>query len=63
MASVLAGFVLWFLGFMAIGGEWFLMGQSPHWNGRVSAFRFYMTLLALGIFVNQGDGERKEPAP
>ncbi|WP_199792814.1 DUF2165 family protein [Melaminivora suipulveris] len=62
ITGVLAGFVLWFLGFMVIGGEWFLMWQSPTWNGQASAFRFYMTLLAVGIFVNQGDGEL-EPAP
>ena len=61
IAGVLAGFVLWFLGFMVIGGEWFLMWQSPKWNGQASAFRFYMTLLAVGIFVNQKDGEL-EPA-
>ena len=62
MAGVLAGFLLWFLGFMVIGGEWFLMWQSPKWNGQAGAFRFYMTLLAVGIFVNQIDGEL-EPVP
>ncbi len=55
MAGMLAGFVLWFLGFMVIGGEWFLMWQSRDWNGQGSAFRFYLTLLAVGIFVNQPD--------
>lgn len=53
--GVLVGFVLWFGGFMVVGGEWFLMWQSSQWNGQESAFRFYMTLLAVGIFVQQGD--------
>ena len=53
--GVLVGFVLWFGGFMVVGGEWFLMWQSSQWNGQESAFRFYLTLLAVGIFVQQGD--------
>ena len=55
MWGVLAGFVLWFGGFMVVGGEWFLMWQSSQWNGQESAFRFYLTLLAVGIFVQQDD--------
>lgn len=49
------GFVVWFFGFMVVGGEWFLMWQSPLWNGQEAAFRFYLTLLAVLIFVNQRD--------
>lgn len=51
------GFLLWFTGFMAVGGEWFLMWQSKEWNGQGAAFRFYMTLLAVGIFVSLPDDE------
>ena len=51
------GFFLWFTGFMVIGGEWFAMWQSKDWNGQASAFRFYMTLLGVIIFVNQPDSE------
>ena len=51
------GFLLWFTGFMVLGGEWFAMWQSKAWNGQQAAFWFYMTLLAVGIFVNQPDGE------
>lgn len=49
------GFLVWFLGFMVIGGEWFLMWQSQVWNGQQPAFRFYMTILAVLIFVMQPD--------
>jgi predicted small integral membrane protein len=51
------GFLLWFTGFMVIAGEWFQMWQSRSWNGQQAAFRFYMTLLAVGIFVFLNDGE------
>ncbi len=51
------GFLLWFTGFMVVGGEWFAMWQSKTWNGQPAAFRFYMTLLAVIIFVSQPDGE------
>ena len=34
------GFLVWFFGFMVVGGEWFSMWQSPTWNGQQAAFRF-----------------------
>jgi predicted small integral membrane protein len=51
------GFLVWFFGFMVVGGEWYSMWQSPLWNGQEAAFRFYMTILAVLIFVNQPDGD------
>lgn len=51
------GFLVWFVGFMAVGGEWFLMWQSEVWNGQQAAFRFYMSILAVLIFVMQRDDE------
>jgi predicted small integral membrane protein len=51
------GFLLWFTGFMVVGGEWFALWQSKDWNGQQTAFRLYMTLLVVLIFVNQSDGE------
>ena len=51
------GFLLWYGGFMVVGGEWFLMWQSPKWNGQLPAFQVFMTMLAVLIFVNQADGE------
>jgi predicted small integral membrane protein len=55
IAGALAGFLVWFFGFMVVGGEWFAMWQSRIWNGEESAFRFYLTILAVLIFVNQRD--------
>lgn len=55
VAGATAGFMVWFFGFMVVGGEYFAMWQSKTWNGQEPAFRFYMTLLAVLIFVNQKD--------
>lgn len=55
--AALCGFLVWFLGFMAIGGEWFLMWQSETWNGQEAAFRFYATILLVLLYVIQPDGE------
>ena len=51
------GFLLWQVGFMSIGGEWFGMWQSQQWNGVPSAFRFLNTILAVLIFVAIPDQE------
>lgn len=53
IAGVTLAFLIWFVGFTVVGGEWFLMWQSPTWNGQTAAFHFYMTMLAVLIFVNQ----------
>jgi predicted small integral membrane protein len=45
------GFLLWQVGFMSIGREWFGMWQSQQWNGVPSAFRFVMTVAVVLIFV------------
>ncbi len=47
------GILLWFTGFMTIGAEWFLMWQSPSWNGQQAAFRFIMVLFAVLIYLHQ----------
>lgn len=55
VAAALMAFLVWFFGFLVIGGEWFLMWQSATWNGQDAAFMFYMTALGVLIFVNQPD--------
>lgn len=51
------GFLLWQVGFMTIGEEWFGMWQSQQWNGVPSAFRFMMTTITVLIFVAIPDQE------
>ncbi len=55
MAGALLAFLLWFFVFMVIAGEWFAMWQSKDWNAQQSSFRFYITVLAVLIFLNQPD--------
>ena len=44
-------FLIWFVGFQVIAGEWFAMWQSPTWNGQESAFRFVACFLLVTVFV------------
>ena len=41
------GVILWFFGFIAVGGEWFLMWQSSKWNGQDNAFSLAIVFLLL----------------
>jgi predicted small integral membrane protein len=54
------GFLVWYFGFMVVGGEWFAMWQSSTWNGQEAAFKFYMTMLAVLIYVVQPDRDLKK---
>jgi predicted small integral membrane protein len=64
VAGALFAFLLWFFGFMVIAGEWFAMWQSKAWNAQQSAFRLYLTVLAVLIFLVLPDGELADaPAP
>ena len=56
-AGAAVAFALWFVGFVAVGGEWFLMWQSATWNGQEAAFRFHLTVLAVGAYVLLDAGE------
>jgi predicted small integral membrane protein len=49
------GFLLWQVGFMSVGGEWFGMWQSQQWNGIPSAFRFVMSISAVLILLAMPD--------
>lgn len=45
------GFLLWFFGFIVLGGEWFCMWQSKEWNGIEPAFRFVVLIMLTFVFV------------
>jgi predicted small integral membrane protein len=61
VAAALLAFLVWYFGFMVVAGEWFDMWESQTWNGQEPAFRFYMTVLAVLIFVVQPDGDLDSP--
>ncbi|AOE86657.1 DUF2165 family protein [Pseudomonas sp. TCU-HL1] len=51
VAGLTLGFLTWQVAFMSVGGEWFAMWMSEKWNGVPSAFRFFITLLMVLIYV------------
>lgn len=55
VAGLTLGFLVWQVGFMSIGGEWFGMWMSAQWNGVPSAFRFCVTTILVLIYLVQPD--------
>ncbi len=53
------GILLWFSGFITIGGEWFLMWQSDTWNGQQAAFRLVVVLGVTLLYLVQPDDEKR----
>lgn len=49
--GVALGFALWFIGFLGVGSEWFVMWQSTTWNAQGTSFRIVLTVIAVGIYV------------
>jgi predicted small integral membrane protein len=49
IAALTIGCLMWFVAFLCVGGEWFLMWQSPKWNGQEAAFRMF-TVVGLILF-------------
>jgi predicted small integral membrane protein len=50
-----ASLIQWYLAFMTVGGEWFLMWQSKIWNGQDAAFRLFAFMGLSLLFLNQAD--------
>lgn len=55
VAGLTLGFLTWQVAFMSVGGEWFGMWMSKTWNGVPDAFRFFITILLVLIYVVQRD--------
>ena len=49
------GIIVWFTGFLTIGGEWFAMWQSHKWNGQEPAFRLIVIFGIILIYLNMPD--------
>ncbi|CDZ76454.1 hypothetical protein BN59_00723 [Legionella massiliensis] len=45
------GFILYMVGFIVIGGEWFCMWQSPTWNAQPAAGLFAGLIMLVMIFL------------
>ena len=48
----LSAFLLWFVVFVVMAGEWFLMWQSVKWNGETTAFSLSIVWLLMIIQQN-----------
>jgi predicted small integral membrane protein len=57
-AGLTLGLLLWFLAFITVGGEWFLMWQSSKWNGLGPALRMFTVMGLVLLYLNQ-----PEPPP
>ena len=51
------GMLLWFVAFIIVGGEWFLMWQSKLWNGQDAAFRMFAVIGIIFIVLVLPDTE------
>ena len=57
IGALTLGCMLWFIAFLDLGGEWFLMWQSKLWNGQDAAFRMFVVLGLILIFLAQPEAE------
>lgn len=44
VCALTLGLLMWFVAFLSVGGEWFLMWQSRAWNGQDAAFRMFTVI-------------------
>jgi len=51
------GMLLWFVAFISVGGEWFLMWQSKIWNGQEAAFRMFTVIGVVFVLLILPDTE------
>ena len=54
------GVMVWFTGFLVIGGEWFLMWLSEEWNSQQAAFRLVVPFMLALIYISMKDEDFSE---
>jgi len=57
ISALTIGLLMWFVVFLSIGGEWFLMWQSKAWNGQDAAFRMFTVIGIVLLLVVQPESE------
>ena len=62
VAGLILSLLQWFVAFITVGGEWFLMWQSPTWNGQDAAHRMFVILGIILIFLVMRDEELENQA-
>jgi predicted small integral membrane protein len=61
IAGLTLSLLMWFVAFLTIGGEWFLMWQSKTWNGQEAAFRMFTVVGIVLLFLVTKDEEQISP--
>ncbi|MDQ2993700.1 MAG: DUF2165 domain-containing protein [Pseudomonadota bacterium] len=56
IAALTLSLLMWLVGFLTIGGEWFLMWQSKTWNFQSGALRMFTFIGIIMLIVMQPDG-------
>jgi predicted small integral membrane protein len=59
VAAFTLSLLMWFIAFLTVGAEWFLMWQSKSWNGQEAAFRMFTVVGILLIFLAMPDVEEQ----
>jgi predicted small integral membrane protein len=59
IAGLAASLLMWLVAFLSVGGEWFLMWQSPTWNGQKAAFSMFTVVGIVLIILLQPDTEEQ----
>jgi predicted small integral membrane protein len=49
--------LMWLVAFLTVGGEWFLMWQSPGWNGETAAARDFVVVGIVFLILQQRESE------
>ena len=57
VAGLSLSLLQWLIAFLTVGGEWFLMWQSPVWNGQTAAGRMFDAVGIVLLFLVLPDAE------
>jgi len=57
IAALSLGMLLWFVAFISVGGEWFLMYQSKIWSGQDAASRMFTVIGIVFVLLVLPDTE------
>src|SRR5579863_6533655 len=57
VAALTLSLLMWFVAFLTIGAEWFMMWQSSTWNGQEAAFRMFTVVGIVLLFLSMKDDE------
>lgn len=61
IAGLTLSLLMWFVAFLTIGAEWFLMWQSQKWNGQEAAFRMFAVVGVVLLLLVTKDEELDHP--